>query len=107
MFRGSYPIPAYPAPHPGEAPPPDEEPTPEQILDPPPCGYMLDEAQYHGPGIDGELVAPRLEAHGITVLRAKRRRYYVPMHQAQRGLIPLLLDGQAAEPMIAATRVAC
>jgi hypothetical protein len=29
------------------------------------------------------------------------------MKQPQRGLIPLLLDGQAAEPMITATRVDC
>jgi hypothetical protein len=27
--------------------------------------------------------------------------------QPHRGLIPLLLDGQAAEPMVAADRVAC
>ena len=107
VFRGSHEIPAYPAPHPGESPPPPERPTPDQILDPPPCGYMLDDAQYHGPGIDGLPVAPRLEAHGIEVLRAKRHRYFVPMHQEQRGLIPLLLDGQAAEPMVAATRVDC
>ena len=31
VFRGSYDIPAFPAPHPGEAPPPDEPP--EGILD--------------------------------------------------------------------------
>jgi hypothetical protein len=29
------------------------------------------------------------------------------MDQAQRGLIPLLLDGEAAEPILAARRVAC
>ena len=29
------------------------------------------------------------------------------MNQPQRGLIPLLLDGQAEEPMVAAQRVAC
>jgi hypothetical protein len=29
------------------------------------------------------------------------------MDQPQRGLIPLLLDGQAAEPMVAAQRGAC
>jgi hypothetical protein len=33
--------------------------------------------------------------------------YYVPMTQPLRGLIPLLLDGAAAEPMIAGERVAC
>ena len=29
------------------------------------------------------------------------------MKQPQRGLVPLLLDGQAAEPMVAGERVAC
>ncbi len=107
VFRGSYDIPAYPAPHPGESPPPAERPGPEQILDPPPCGYVLDEAQYSGPRPDGPPVGERLAAHGIRVDKLRGRRYYVRMHQDQRGLIPLLLDGQAAEPMIAATRIAC
>jgi hypothetical protein len=107
VFRGSYDIPAYPAPHPGESPPPPEVPTPEQILDPPPCGYLLDEEQYSGPLPDGPPAGERLAAHGIRVERRGRRRYFVPMHQPQRGLIPLLLDGQAAEPILAATRVRC
>jgi hypothetical protein len=108
VFRGSYPIPAFPAPHPGEAPPPNEDPTPEQILDPPPCAYVLTEEQYSGPRTDGRPVSERLEAHGLTV---KHRRflgdYLVPMGQRQRGLIPLLLDEQAEEEMVAAQRVAC
>ena len=108
VFRGSYPIPAFPAPHPGESPPPEENPTPEQILDPPPCGYVLDEQQYTGPRPDGRPVGERLEAHGLKVAhRIGRNDYWVPMDQPQRGLIPLLLDGQAAEPLIAADRVAC
>jgi hypothetical protein len=105
VFRGSRPIPAYPAPHPGESPPPDEPPT--GVLDPPPCGYVLDETQYSGPQPDGLPVGERLAAHGIKVLRIRRDRHFVPMHQPQRGLIPLLLDGEAAEPMIAATRINC
>ena len=67
VFRGSYPIPAFPAPHPGESPPPDEDPTPEQILDPPPCGYVLSEQQYSGPQPDGRPVGERLAAHGLKV----------------------------------------
>jgi hypothetical protein len=106
VFRGSYPIPAFPAPHPGESPPPNEEPTAAQILDPPPCGYLLDELQYSGPQPDGRPVGERLAAHGIEV-RRQRREYFVPMKQPQRGLVPLLLDGQAAEPMVAGERVAC
>jgi Zinc carboxypeptidase len=108
VFRGSYPIPAFPAPHPGESPPPNEDPTPEQILDPPPCAYVLSELQYSGPQPDGRPVGERLAAHGLEVDRRRRQRdYVVPMRQPQRGLIPLLLDGQAAEPMVAATRVPC
>ena len=106
VFRGSYDIPAFPAPHPGESPPPDEEPTAAQILDPPPCEYVLDELQYSGPQPDGRPVGERLDAHGIEV-RRRRGEYHVTMRQPQRGLIPLLLDGQAAEPMVAAERVMC
>ena len=108
VFRGSYPIPAFAAPHPGESPPPDEDPTPEQILDPPPCGYVLSEEQWSGPQPDGRPVGERLAAHGLKVAHRKGRKdWWVPMDQPQRGLIPLLLDGQAEEPMVAAERVAC
>ena len=102
VFRGSYPIPAQPGP--GESPPPDEPA--EGVLEEPPCGYLLDELQFSGPQPDGRPVGERLAAHGIRVLR-KRGRYWVPMRQEQRGLIPLLLDGEAAEPMVAARRVTC
>ena len=50
----------------------------------------------------------RLAAHGLKVAhRIGRDDYWVPMDQPQRGLIPLLLDGQAEEPMVSAERVAC
>jgi hypothetical protein len=106
VFRGSYDVPAFPAPHPGEAPPPDEPP--DGILDPPPCGYGLTDAQYTGPQPDNiRPVAERLAAHGIKVQRRGRGNWFVPMKQPLRGLIPLLLDGEAAEPMVAGQRVAC
>jgi hypothetical protein len=105
VFRGSHDIPAFPAPHPGEAPPPPEPP--QGILDPPPCGYVLTEAQYHGPQPDGPSVAARLRAHGISVSRWREDTYHVSMRQAQRGLIPLLLDGEAAEPMTSGRRLSC
>ena len=105
VFRGSWPIPAYPSPHPGESPPPDEPPV--GVLEEPPCGYLLDEAQYSGPQPDGRPVGERLAAHGIRVWRVRRDRYFVRMRQDQRGLIPLLLDGEAAEPMVAAQRIDC
>jgi hypothetical protein len=105
VFRGSYDVPAFPAPHPGESPPPDEPA--EGVLDPPPCGYRLTATQYDEPLPDGRTVADRLDAHGIKVRPRGRRNYLVPMAQPLRGLIPLLLDGEAAEPMVAAQRVAC
>jgi hypothetical protein len=105
VFRGTYNVPAFPAPHPGEAPPPDEEPVGN--LDPPPCGYLLTDAQYKGPQPDGRPVADRLAAHGIRVHRIWRDRWFVPMKQDLRGLIPLLLDGEAVEPMVAGKRVDC
>jgi Zinc carboxypeptidase len=105
VFRGSYDVPAFPAPHPGEAPPPQEPP--EGILDPPPCGYLLTDAQYTGPQPDGRPVADRLAAHGIKVQRRGPGRWFVPMRQDLRGLIPLLLDGEAAEEVVAGQRVAC
>jgi Zinc carboxypeptidase len=105
VFRGSRPIPDHPSPHPGESPPPDEPPN--AILDPPPCGYLLDETQYAGPQPDGRPVGERLAAHGIKVLRVGGDNYFVPMGQPQRGLIPLLLDGEAVEPMVAGRRIMC
>jgi hypothetical protein len=105
VFRGSYDVPAFPAPHPGEAPPPDEPA--DGVLDPPPCGYLLTDEQYTGPQPDGRPVADRLDAHGIMVQRRGSDHWFVPMKQELRGLIPLLLDGEAAEPMVAGQRVAC
>jgi hypothetical protein len=117
VFRGSRPIPAFPPPHPGESPPPIEAPTPDQILENPPCGYLLTPEQYttvlnDDPEVPVELrtsVSERLAAHGIKVVPVpdpgSRPGFLVPMTQPLRGLIPLLLDGQAAEPMIAGVRL--
>ena len=109
VFRGSRPIPAFPPPHPGESPPPEENPSPDQILEDPPCGYLLSEEQYAGPRTDGPpgmttTVAERIEAHGWRV-RARENGYLVPMAQPERGLIPLLLDAQAAEEWVDAVRM--
>ena len=69
---------------------------------------MLNEQQYSSPQPDGRPVGDRLAAHGIKVAHRKGRNdHWVPMDQPQRGLIPLLLDGQAAEPIVAADRVPC
>jgi zinc carboxypeptidase len=105
VFRGSYDVPAFPAPHPGEAPPPDE---PAQgVLETPPCGYLLTDEQYASTQDGSRSVADRLAAHGIKVQSRGPKGWYVPMKQELRGLIPLLLDGEAAEPMTAAQRVGC
>ena len=105
VFRGSYDVPAFPAPHPGEAPPPDEPP--DGVLDPPPCGYELTDEQLRSQQDGSRPAAERLAAHGIKVQRRAPGRWFVPMRQPLRGLIPLLLDGEAAEPMVAGQRVGC
>jgi len=109
VFRGSRPIPAFPAPHPGESPPPVDAPDPSLILDNPPCAYKLTEEQYNGARTDGPegmrtTVAQRLEAHGWKVVKVADG-YVVPMTQPERGLIPLLLDAQAVEEMVGAERL--
>jgi len=110
VFRGSRPIPAFPAPHPGESPPPPDAPDPDEILNDPPCAYRLTEAQYRGPRTDGPggvgtTVAQRLETHGWKVVPASDG-YVVPLTQPERGLIPLLLDAQAAEELVGGERLA-
>ena len=105
VFRGSYDVPAFPAPHPGEAPPPPEPP--DGVLDPPPCGYLLTEEQLRSQQDGSRPAADRLAAHGIKVQRRGPRGWFVPMKQELRGLVPLLLDGEAAEPMVAGKRIVC
>ncbi len=105
VFRGSYDIPAFPAPHPGEAPPPAEPP--EGILDPPPCGYLVTDEEMASTQDNSVSAAERLAAHGIKVQRRGPRGWFVPMKQDLRGLVPLLLEGEAAEPMVAGQRVGC
>ena len=107
VFRGSYFIAPFPAPHPGEFPPPDEPPS--GVLDPPPCGYMLTAAQMASSGeqVGARSVADRLEAHGLKVQKRGPNGFFVPMKQEQRGLVPLLLDDAAEEEMVDGERVSC
>ncbi|MCW3841372.1 M14 family zinc carboxypeptidase, partial [Micromonospora yasonensis] len=109
VFRGSRPIEAYPSPHPGEAPPPLDAPRDDLILDNVPCAYKLTEEQYHGERTDGPAgqrttVAQRLAAHGHKVVKVADG-YVVPLAQPERGLIPLLLDGQGVENLVDGERV--
>jgi hypothetical protein len=106
VFRGSYPWPLFP---PLPSAPDVDAPAPGAILDEPPCGYFLTEEQYSGANARGT-VAERLALHGIDVVRAPARDdlgrgHLVLMEQSLRGLIPLLLDGQAAEPMVDGVRL--
>lgn len=109
VFRGSRIIPSHETPHPGEAPPPADQPQPTSILEDPPCGYMLNESQYNGPRSDSPAafrttLAQRIDAHGWKV-DTRPAGYIVRMAQAQRGLIPLLLDGQAVEEWTSGQRL--
>jgi len=110
VFRGSRPIPAFPAPHPGDSPPPIDAPLESLILDDPPCAYKLTEEQYlgartDGPGGVGTTVAERLAGHGWKVVKVADG-YVVPLTQPERALIPLLLDAQAVEELVGAQRLA-
>ena len=109
VFRGSRPIPAHPAPHPGDSPPPIDAPPANLILDNAPCAYKLTEEQYRGartdgPGGVGTTVADRIAAHGWKVVKTGDA-YYVPLNQPERGLIPLLLDGQGVENLTDGERI--
>ncbi len=104
VFRGSRPIPAFPAPHPGESPPPADAPVSSAILNQAPCAYKLTEQQYRGARSDGQTVAARIDAHGWKVITVADG-YIIPLAQPERGLIPLLLDAQAAEELVGAQRL--
>jgi hypothetical protein len=113
VFHGDWDVQAFPAPHPGDRPPPGGEPGPDNVLDPPPCGYFLTEAQYNTKLNDsGDLAdslrtspAQRLAAHGIAVERLSSGGYLVRLAQPLRGLINIVLDGQTPPaPIIAAER---
>jgi zinc carboxypeptidase len=104
VFRGSYDVHAFEAPHPGEAPPPPEPA--EGVLEEPPCGYLVTDEQLASQQDGSRPARERLAAHGIRVQRRGRDTSFVAMKQELRGLIPLLLDGVAAEPMVAGERLA-
>jgi hypothetical protein len=108
VFRGSYPWPPFP---PLPSAPDVDAPEPDAILEDPPCGYFLTEEQYTGAQPDGT-VQLRLNLHGIAVqsapgylVRILGPGYFVGMTQPLRGLVPTLLDPQAAEPMVAGVRL--
>ena len=82
VFRGSYDVPAFPAPRPGESPPPPEVPTRIRSSKNRRAGYLLTEEQYNGPRTDGPAgltttLAERIEAHGWRV-QTRPSGYMVP-----------------------------
>ena len=108
VFRGSYPWPPFP---PLPSAPDVDAPEPDAILEDPPCGYFLTGDQYTGARPEGT-VELRLGLHGIAVqpapgylVRVLGPGYFVRMTQPLRGLIPPLLDPQAAEPMVDGVRL--
>jgi hypothetical protein len=108
VFRGSYPWPPFP---PLPSAPDVDAPEPSAILEDPPCGYFLTEEQYTEPLPEGS-VELRLALHGVAVqpapnylVRELGSGYFVRMTQRLRGLIPPLLDSQAAEPMVNGVRL--
>ena len=113
VFHGDWDAPAFPAPHPGDTPPPGGAPGPDQILDPPPCGYFLSDELYNAKLKDSGTLpeklwtspGERLTAHGVIVEK-RNGGYFVPMAQPLRGLINILLDAKTPPaPIVAAERV--
>jgi hypothetical protein len=113
VFHGDWDVQAFPAPHPGDRPPPGGAPGPDNILDPPPCGYLITDEQFNARLNDsGNLadslktsVGQRLAAHGIRVER-QSGGHLVRMAQPLRGLINIILDEQTPPaPIIAAQRL--
>lgn len=100
VFRGSYPWPLFP---PLPSAPDVDAPDPEDILEEAPCGYLLTGEQYSGANPDGT-VELRLDLHGIVV-QDRPAGHVVRMAQPLRGLIPPLLDDQAAEEMVDGQRL--
>ena len=108
VFRGSYAWPPFP---PLPSAPDVDAPEPAAILEDPPCGYFLSREQYTDALPEGS-VELRLGLHGIAVqsapgylVRELGPGYFIRMAQPLRGLIPTLLDQQAAEPMVGGTRL--
>lgn len=113
VLHGDWDVEAFPAPHPGDTPPPNNPPGPDDMINPPPCGYQLTAEQYSTPIADGRLpseletsAGERLVAHGIRAVPRGTGQFFVPMAQPLRGLINIVLDEeQPPQPIVAGVRV--
>jgi hypothetical protein len=96
VLRGSYPwgqFPGFPVP---QGLPDTDAPLASRIIDPPPCGYFITEAQYSGP-IGGPTMQVRLDAHGVAQ-DTRPTGHIIRLAQALRGLIPMMFDTASAAP---------
>jgi hypothetical protein len=69
---------------------------PARIIDPPPCGYFISEAQYSG-NIGGPTMAVRLEAHGVAQ-ETRPAGHIIRLAQPLRGMIPMMFDTSSVTP---------
>jgi hypothetical protein len=69
----------------------NQEPAPEDVVDPPPCGYALSPEQLGQVGST------------LGLLGVRTRGATVPMAQAAEPLIPLLLDARGTRHAVAGT----
>lgn len=90
--------------HPAEYP--VNVPAPTRILDPAPCGYLVDGAAFDEQVGAVRSVRERFDRHGIAYERLDDGRVLVRLAQPLRAMIPLLLDPFGETPMLVGQRVA-
>ena len=96
VLRGSYPWGLFPGFVVPQGLPDTDAPLASRIIDPPPCGYFITEAQYSGP-IGGPTMQVRLEAHGVAQ-DTRPAGHVIRLAQRLRGLIPMMFDTASAAP---------
>jgi hypothetical protein len=73
----------------------NEAPTPDQILDPPPCAYVLSAGQ-------AATLQPQITLMPLRTEPAAGSDVLLPMDQPMMTVVPLLVDGRARSPTVAA-----